>query len=1128
MPMKQPRLADVELLRSAGQILGRFFFGAISGTALVSAVILSVLPPELSPVLRLVLVGSLVALGALSGMASRWSDRPRFPMNAALCAVALSAMLLSGLLGVALTDGLHNPALGFLGLLVFSVSAIAGVRCGMALGLMATAEMGALAWAESTGLIRAIAEPMPLAMVLLVQWLLVLCGVIGGSLISRVLNHYLHAVAEREKRFRGLLRIAADWYWEQDQHFRFTYISEASADASGIARSDRMNRTPWEIADMGLTEDQLDAHRADLEAHRPFSGLLARRRGGNGKWRTVSISGEPKFDAGGVFRGYWGVARDVTEEMRAQRAFAASETRYRELFTRSPSPLLLQRRGVVFDANEAAARLFGFADAAAMNGFNIVDLVPAGPLRELAVERLARIEGLPVGESLPVGDFQMGSLDGRALSVQSTVVRVDTRSGPANLSIFFDITARKTVEGALRRSEAMLSQLFATSPDCITLTETATGRYAMVNPAFYRLFGFGADEVLGHTSTELGLWHDMNDRERLIARLDREGTVVDMPVVFVAKSGKLVSMLVAAGRFVMDQRDYLVINARDVTDVERARLQHAAILECASIGIAFTRERRFVQANPYFERMFGWEPGALIGQPGSVVWADDEAYREIGQLAAPLLSAGQPFEAERLMRRRDDSQFWCRLLAQVGDRGDTVRGGTIWIAEDVTERRRLDAALAAARDAAEAASRAKSAFLANTSHEIRTPLNGLLGLARLAMQADQPEARRQQYLAQILDSAQSLAGIMSDVLDVSKIEAGRLALEDTAFELHEALRAVHHAYQSLAEVKGLALRLSIDAGLPDTVRGDPVRVRQILSNFITNALKFTERGEVHIEAGATPAGVRLAVSDTGPGVSGELQARLFTPFSQGDSSTTRRYGGTGLGLSICRDLARLMGGTVGVDSVPGQGSTFWAELPLPGATPAVAPASTEAADIACLDGARVLMVEDNPVNMMIAVAMLEHWGVRVAQAFDGRAAVDAVHAAVHAGVPFDAVLMDVQMPVMGGHDAARELRRDYAPAVLPIIALTAAALVSERDEALEAGMDDFLTKPIDAAKLRQTLARHLAALRGPSAAIHADAADAGGAAAARDGDAADDATDAGDPTDAGDAPGSNVPTSFKR
>ena len=1073
--MKITRMLDAELPESAPRLAGRFFFGTTAGAALVSAAILWVAPLGLAPSMRAWLVGSVGLFAVLCGLAVRISARERFPMPAALCGVAVTAMGLNGLVSVLLNEGLRSPPLGFCGLIVCVVGALTGVRCSVALGAFALAGMTAIAWAETRGWITAPAAPTPLGMVLLYQSLIVLCGAVGGAFLSRVLERYLLAAAEREQRFHGLLRIAADWYWEQDAHFRFTCMSEASADVSGIARGDRMQCKPWEIADMGLSDDQLDAHRADLEAHRPFSNLLARRRNPAGQWRTVSISGEPRFDAD-AFDGYWGVARDVTDEVAAQRAVAASETRYRELFTRSPSPLFLHRRGMVFDANEAAARMFGFANAAAMNGLAIVTLFPTGATRDRVIERMNQLDAMPPGGGLPVADFELRAVDGRLLSVQATAVRVETASGPANLAIFFDITARKAVEGALRRSEAMLSHLFATSPESVTLSEMATGRCAMVNAAFTRLTGYGADEVVGRTALELGLWHEPEARGRLLATLQREGKVVGMPVEFVTRAGERISTLVSAGRFEMDQREYLVLNTRDVTESERTRLRHIAILERASIGIAFTRDGRFVQANPFFERMFGWAEGAFVDQPGSVVWPNAEDYREVGELAGPILSAGRPFEVERRMRRFDGSQFWCRLLAQVVDRNEPDRGGTIWIAEDVTERRRLDEALAAARDAADAASRAKGAFLANTSHEIRTPLNGLLGLTRLAMQADLPPERRQQYLAQVLDSAQALAGIMSDILDVSKIEAGKFALDDTPFDLREALDATHHAYESLAEVKGLALLLAIDERLPTHLRGDPARVRQILSNFVTNALKFTERGQVLIEATQTDSGgLRLAVSDTGPGVPLEMQARLFTPFSQGDSSTTRRFGGTGLGLSICRELAQLMGGTVGVTSAPG-GSTFWAELPLPRTAPAQHTASTEARDIARLHGARVLMAEDNPVNMMIAVAMLELWGVHVEQATDGRDAVDAVHAAARASRPFDVVVMDVQMPNMDGHEAARELRRHYSAAALPILALTAAALVSEREEALDAGMNDFLTKPIDATKLRQALA----ALRAPS------------------------------------------------
>ena len=258
------------------------------------------------------------------------------------------------------------------------------------------------------------------------------------------------------------------------------------------------------------------------------------------------------------------------------------------------------------------------------------------------------------------------------------------------------------------------------------------------------------------------------------------------------------------------------------------------------------------------------------------------------------------------------------------------------------------------------------------------------------------------------------------------------------------------------------------------VQGDPLRVRQIVTNFLSNALKFTASGSVQLLARRDTAGlVRIEVRDSGPGIDAPSLQRLFKPFTQADESTTRRFGGTGLGLSICRELALLMGGQVGVDSEVGQGSCFWVVLPLPPCElPQLRPlAPSLPGGLASLAGTRVLMVEDNAVNMMIAVAMLQGWGVHVVQAADGAQAVTAVQHSAAMGAPFDAVLMDVQMPVMSGHEATRALRQLDAGRHLPIIALTAAALVSERDEAMRAGMDDFLTKPIDADKLLAALLR---------------------------------------------------------
>jgi PAS domain S-box-containing protein len=543
------------------------------------------------------------------------------------------------------------------------------------------------------------------------------------------------------------------------------------------------------------------------------------------------------------------------------------------------------------------------------------------------------------------------------------------------------------------------------------------------------------------------------------------------------RQGRTMLLLLSAAHFTLDGRDYLVLNGRDVTSVERERLEREAILENASIGIATTRERIFQLANPKFEQMFGYATGALLGQPGAVVWPDPSAYEALGREIGPALARGEPVDIERVMKRRDGSTFLCRLLARAVDPSHPSKGATIWIAEDVTERHAVRQALARARDDAEAANRAKSAFLANTSHEIRTPLNGLVGLARLARQPGIDAARREHYLQQIDDSAQALSGVIGDILDLSKIEAGKLRLEAIDFDLHALLESIEHGYAALAEARALSLQMVVRDGVPRRVRGDPARLRQVLSNFLSNALKFTEQGlaaqgRVRIEVRPLDgARLRFEVSDNGPGIAPAMQARLFTPFTQADASTTRRFGGTGLGLSICRELAELMGGAVGVDSDPGHGSRFWAELPLP-ASEEAGPESAFAAlpqQASPLAGLRVLIAEDNPVNMLIAVALLEQWGVQAVQVANGAQAVSLANAQADAGAPFDLVLMDVQMPVMGGYEAARELRRRHAAATLPIIALTAAALASERDEALASGMNDFLTKPIDAQRLHDTL-----------------------------------------------------------
>ncbi len=1070
--LQAPALAEASRL-GLNKTIAKMFFVLGFAISLVGVPLYGLMPLPLEPGMRTVLVAGCLLLAMGFAISVRLLSHASFGM--VVMVVGWSGVAMVTLISVGIGEGIHNLGLGFFGLLVCLVTVLTSRRAGTVLALACAAAVVVLAWVESMGRLpgaAAVARNPKLLNVML-HGLMLATAVVAGSLMSRMVNRALAEAEEREHRFSNLLRIAADWYWELDADLRFSRITNHTPNSQTGLPDEYLGRYPWDV--LNMSEGSRSRHRAVLQARRPFADLSVRLPDATGEALHVFLSGRPRFDEHGRFDGYWGVGRDVTSKIRAHEALAASESRYRELFALSPTPLVLHRDGLTMQANESAARLFGFHSDREMVGFDLALLYPEearGSLRDQQ-QALARESN---GKSVGVAEIRLEALDGRRLTVQADGARVNAPDGPAVLMLYHDITARVDAEAALRRSQAMLSHLFATSPDYITLSDMRTGTYVLVNRSFTRMFGYTPEEVVGKSSQALGIWFDPADRVRMLGMIDAPGGPGEMEAKCVHKSGRVLTFMMSAGRFSMDGRDYLVVNGRDVTDVQRVRLEHEAILRHASIGIALTRDRHFAQANPRFEAMFGWEPGELLGRHGRAVWGSEDDYAEMGRIAGPLLSQGKRVEVERQMTRRDGSLFWCRLLAQVVDPTHPSLGGTIWIAEDVTERRQIDQALAAARDVAEAANRAKSAFLANTSHEIRTPLNGLIGLASLAMQPGMEEPRRQQYLEQILDSAQSLAGIMSDILDLSKIEAGKFSIESVPFNLHNLLHAVQHAYRSLAHARSMTLVLQMSSDVPSNVCGDPVRLRQILSNYLTNALKFTERGEVRIEVSRsvdpeTPNHIRFTVDDTGPGIDVAMQPRLFQPFTQADESTTRRFGGTGLGLSICKELATLMAGTVGVDSTPGAGSRFWAELPLPQAQPSDIDPRIEVRDANRLLGMRVLLVEDNPVNMMIAVAMLEQWGVSVTQATDGSEGVCAVERASAAGRPFHLVLMDVQMPVLSGHEAARQLRATYPPEDLPIVALTAAALVSEREEALAAGMNDFLTKPIDAHRLREVLVR---------------------------------------------------------
>jgi len=381
--------------------------------------------------------------------------------------------------------------------------------------------------------------------------------------------------------------------------------------------------------------------------------------------------------------------------------------------------------------------------------------------------------------------------------------------------------------------------------------------------------------------------------------------------------------------------------------------------------------------------------------------------------------------------------------------------------------------LVEARDQANEANVLKSQFLANMSHEIRTPLNGVLAMADV-MAFDEMSDKQRERLGVIRTSGELLLAVINDVLDLSKIEAGRMELVTRDFALEGLAEGLQQTFQHSATEKGLSYKVEIEPDAEGSWRGDPDRLRQIGANLISNAIKFTSQGGVEAHFSATPEGLRLTVSDNGIGIGADKLPHLFDKFTQADSSTTRRFGGTGLGLAICRELAQLMGGTVSATSVEGKGSTFTVDLPLERGG-AILPAEEEEAREPAVEGRRirVLAAEDNPTNQKVLRAVMEPLDADLTLVADGKEAVEAWRAGV-----FDLILMDIQMPVMDGVEATRIIRAAEAEAErprIPILALTANALVHQVEQYAAAGMDGHVSKPIELPRLYDAIDRAFSA-----------------------------------------------------
>jgi two-component system sensor histidine kinase/response regulator len=703
------------------------------------------------------------------------------------------------------------------------------------------------------------------------------------------------------------------------------------------------------------------------------------------------------------------------------------------------------------------------------------------------------------------GEICNTARDGSNYWVDATIVPfLDRHAKPYQyIAIRTDITESKRMAARIADSERQYRDVVDSLNEVVFRTDSE-GRWTFLNPAWQAITGFAVQASMGRSFLE---FIDPRDRERVgqgYARLLAErGRGTRHETRYRTAAGG-VRWIEVHAQLELDAAGAPAGLKGSLVDVTERRLAARTLQEnldfvdtlFESIPLPFYVKDcagRYLRANGAFARFFGADLATLAGSSALDLLPPAQAAL-ISARDADLLAQGgrQTHEAQLDVPQGQVDVLYSKATLA---RRDGSLAGLVGTIVDLSQQKMAERALQAAKEAAELSSRLKSEFLANMSHEIRTPMNGVIGMTDLVLASDL-DASQREYLSIAKSSADSLLEIINDILDFSKIEAGMMKLEQLPFDpaqlLHETLRA--HTVR--AADKGLALRLELDPALPARLQGDPGRLRQIVTNLAANAVKFTERGQIVVRATLLRvvdgvAHLRLAVSDTGIGIAPAQQSSVFDPFHQEDGSTTRRFGGTGLGLSITRRLVLMMGGAITLESVVGRGSTFSVTLALalleaselaPPAPDAPAPAMTPPARP--LD---VLLVEDNLLNQQLASILLTKWGHRVTLADNGRQAL-----ALHAERRFDLILMDLQMPEMGGFEATAEMRRRerHGAVRTTIVAMTADALEGDRERCLEGGMDDYLSKPFRASVF-EALVRRLGCVQQAPAAAPARPAAAG-------------------------------------
>ena len=808
--------------------------------------------------------------------------------------------------------------------------------------------------------------------------------------------------------------------------------------------------------------------------------------------------------------------REVTLALfQEKEALRVRESYQRALLDNFPFRVWLKdENGRLLAVNKAYADFYGYSDVDQMAGKTDLDLFPAE--KALAFQADDR-NVLQSGKAKTVEEHIHSKGKDFWSEAYKSPVFVEGRI-VGTVGFARDVTERRMAEEALRLSEERYRATFHVSLDIIALSRLSDGTFIDVNQTFLDVMGYELNEVIGRTALELNVWENPKDRQHIVEILKRESQCRNREARFKKRNGDSFWGLISAVVIQLEGTPCLFFVLRDITprkqsdealqaSVQQSReLASLLRLMCDNVPDmiwAKDVQKRYIFANQAIcDQLLMAKDVAEPLNKTDIFFAQREhdkhpenpQWHTFGELCQDsdkiTLERGVPSIFEEFGNIQ--GRYVCLEVTKapfVDESGRVI--GTVGAGRDITKRKLAEAELnrhrdqleelvcertrelSVAKEAAESANLAKSAFLANMSHEIRTPMNGILGMAHILRRSGVTPAQAGR-LDKIDTAAQHLLGIIDDILDISKIEAGKFILEDAPVNIDSLISNVRSILSERATAKGVALQVETGR-FPQNLHGDPTRLQQALLNYANNGLKFTDKGSITLRANildetAETVVVRFEIQDSGVGISPETLSRLFSTFEQADNSTTRKYGGTGLGLAITRRLAEMMGGEVGVESTVGVGSSFWFTARL---TKKISQdgiiSQANAADAERLIrqhhvGRLVLLVDDEPINLEVVKTILEDTGLIVDTATDG---VQAVNMAQEES--YSLILMDMQMPHLNGIEAAMQIRKlpDYFKT--PILAMTANAFAEDKARCFAAGMNDFIVKPFDPDRLFATL-----------------------------------------------------------